>query len=73
VKGGGTAWLDGNVSSRSRPIYNHAKLLSVDELRRVIAILKSHRRHTIGELPPGPASVVDAIIRDARLREGGRS
>jgi hypothetical protein len=49
------------------------KLLSVDELRRVIAILKSHRRHTIGELPPGPASVVDAIIRDARLREGGRS
>ena len=24
VKGGGTAWLDGNVSSRSRPIYNHA-------------------------------------------------
>jgi len=24
VKGGGTAWLDGNVSGRSRPIYNHA-------------------------------------------------
>ena len=24
VKAGGTAWLDGNVSSRSRPIYNHA-------------------------------------------------
>jgi hypothetical protein len=24
VKGGGTAWLAGNVSSRSRPIYNHA-------------------------------------------------
>ena len=24
VKGGDTAWLDGNVRSRSRPIYNHA-------------------------------------------------
>jgi hypothetical protein len=24
VKGGGTAWLDGNVSSRSGLIYNHA-------------------------------------------------
>src|SRR5262249_33663313 len=24
VKGGGAAWLDGNVSSRSGPIYNHA-------------------------------------------------
>jgi len=24
VKGGGTAWLDCNVSSRSDPIYNHA-------------------------------------------------
>jgi len=24
VKGGGTAWFDGNVSSRSRPVYNHA-------------------------------------------------
>ena len=23
-EGGGTAWLDGNVSGRSRPIYNHA-------------------------------------------------
>jgi hypothetical protein len=24
MKGGGTAWLDCNVSSRSGPIYNHA-------------------------------------------------
>jgi len=24
VKGGGTAWLDGNVSDRSGSIYNHA-------------------------------------------------
>ena len=24
VKGGGATWLDGNVSSRSGPIYNHA-------------------------------------------------
>jgi hypothetical protein len=43
-------------------------LLDADELRKVLAILRSHRRSLIVDLPPGARSVVNSIIRAARLR-----
>jgi hypothetical protein len=45
------------------------KLLNAHERAQVRAILLSHRRNTIAALPPGPASVVARIIRDAKSRD----
>jgi len=44
------------------------KILSASEAAQVLAILRSHRRRTIAELPPGAAAVAGRIVRDARLR-----
>jgi hypothetical protein len=43
-------------------------LLDVAELRQVLAILRSHRRSLIVDLPSGARAVVNSIIRAARLR-----
>jgi hypothetical protein len=46
-----------------------ARLLSSQELARVLAILSAQRKNSIDELPPHHRTVVCAIIQDARLRQ----
>jgi hypothetical protein len=45
-----------------------AGLLNAAEHAQVRAILNSHRKALVADLPSGPASVVGRIVRDARGR-----
>jgi hypothetical protein len=45
------------------------KLLDANQLARVLSVCRARRVFDVEQLPPGPRSVIESIVLDARMRE----